>query len=84
VSQVVSVANCGRTAAGRPRSAPIGDGSVERREPGQVETGTEGLERAPRGLQLALSAAPFALCAEGPGEQRSGAGTFVRCIGITP
>jgi hypothetical protein len=49
----------------------ISEYGVDLRETCQVETGTEGLERGAGGLQLALSAAPFALFEEGSGEQRS-------------
>jgi hypothetical protein len=47
--------------AWRARSGCIDERCVELRETCQVETGAEGLEGGAGGLQLALSAAAFAL-----------------------
>jgi hypothetical protein len=64
-------------------SGGIGERCVELRETGQIETGTEGLERGARGLQLPLSAAPFAMFEQGSGEQQARSGPFVWRVRVT-
>lgn len=51
---------------------------------GQIETGTEGLERGTGRLQLALRAAPFAVFEQGAGEQCTRAGPVVGGIRVAP